>query len=172
MAPRGAKGAKTQPRRRARAFHGRAKSNAGPAAEETENAQFGLELREALKREAATAEVLRVISNSPGDLDAVFRTMLENATRLCEAKFGTLFRYDGEKMHRLAGVGTPASLTEFQRKRGPFVPDVGTGMFESVSTKRLVMCDDEAATPKPGVAATYGGARSTLYVPCSRTVRW
>ena len=165
MAPRGAKGAKTQPRRRARAFHGRAKSNAGPAAEETENAQFGLELREALKREAATAEVLRVISNSPGDLDAVFRTMLENATRLCEAKFGTLFRYDGEKMHRLAGVGTPASLTEFQRKRGPFVPDVGTGMFESVSTKRLVMCDDEAATPKPGVAATYGGARSTLYVP-------
>ena len=165
MAPRGAKGAKTQPRRRARAFHGRAKSNAGPAAEETENAQFGLELREALKREAATAEVLRVISNSPGDLDAVFRTMLENATRLCEAKFGTLFRYDGEKMHRLAGVGTPASLTEFQRKRGPFVPDVGTGMFESVSIKRLVMCDDEAATPKPGVAATYGGARSTLYVP-------
>ena len=122
-------------------------------------------LAEAHQREAATAEVLQVISSSPGDLDAVFHTILENAIRLCEAKFGTLFRYDGEKMHRLAGVGTPASLTEFQRKRGPFVPDVDTSMFESVSTKRLVMCADEAATPKPGVAATYGGARSTLYVP-------
>ena len=67
--------------------------------------------------------MLRVISTSPGDLDAVFRTMLENATRLCEANFGTLFRYDGEKMHRLAGVRTPKLLTEFQRKRGPFAPD-------------------------------------------------
>jgi signal transduction histidine kinase len=122
------------------------------------------ELAEAHERETATADVLQAISSSPGDLDAVFRTMLENATRLCEAKFGTLFRYDGEKMHRLAGVGTPASLTEFQRKRGPFVP-VGAPMAESVSTKRPVMCDDEAARPKPGVAATYGGARCTLYVP-------
>ena len=121
-------------------------------------------LAEAHERETATADVLQAISSSPGDLDAVFRTMLENATRLCEAKFGTLFRYDGEKMHRLAGVGTPASLTEFQRKRGPFVPD-GAPMAESVSTKRPVMCDDEAARPKPGVAATYGGARCTLYVP-------
>ena len=121
-------------------------------------------LAEAHERETATADVLQVISSSPGDLDALFRTMLENATRLCEAKFGTLFRYDGEKMHRLAGVGTPASLTEFQRKRGPFVPD-GAPMAEFVSTKRPVMCDDEAARPKPGVAATYGGARCTLYVP-------
>ena len=38
-------------------------------------------------------------------------------------------------------------------------------MAKSVSTKRPVMCDDEAARPKPGVAATYGGARCTLYVP-------
>ena len=165
MAPQGAKGTKTQPRSRKRAVHSRAKLKASSVAEKAGNARLGLELREALAREAATAEVLRVISNSSGDLDAVFRTMLENATRLCEAKFGTLFRFDGKKMHRLAGIGTPGSLTDFQKQRGPFVPDVGTGMFETVKTKRLVMCADEAATPKPSVAAKYGGARSTLYVP-------
>ena len=165
MARRGAKRIKMERRRKASARQGRAKSNASAVAEKTENARLARELREAQEREAAAAEVLRVISSSPGDLDAVFRAMLENATRLCEAKFGTLFRYDGEKVHRLAGVGTPASLTEFQRKRGPFVPGAGTHMFESVRTKQPLTSNDEAAVPKPSVAATYGGARSTLYVP-------
>ncbi len=165
MARRGAKSTKLKRRRNALAPQNRAKSNTVASAEQTENARLSRELREAQEREAATAEVLQLISKSPGDLDALFRAMLENATRLCEAKFGTLFRYDGEKVHRLAGVGTPASLTEFQRKRGPFVPPAGTHMFESVRTKRPLTSDDEAAVSKPGVAATYGGARSTLYVP-------
>ncbi len=107
MARRSAKRTKTARRQRASARQSRAKSNASAAAEKTENERLARELRESQEREAAAAEVLRVISRSPGDLDAVFRAMLENATRLCEAKFGTLFRYDGEKVHRLAGVGTP-----------------------------------------------------------------
>ena len=165
MARRVAKRTKKERRRKASARQSRAKSNASAAAEMTKNARLARELREAQEREAAAAEVLRVISTSPGDLDAVFRAMLENATRLCGAQFGTLFRYDGEKVHRLAGVGTPASLTEFQRKRGPIVPGAGTRMFESIRTKQPLTSDDEAAAPKPSVAATYGGARSTLYVP-------
>jgi signal transduction histidine kinase/putative methionine-R-sulfoxide reductase with GAF domain len=165
MARRGAKRTKTERRRNASARPTRAESRASPSREDAKSAKLARELNEALAREAASAEVLRVISKSPGDLDAVFRTMLENATRLCEAKFGTLFRYDGEKMHRLAGVRTPKSLTEFQRKRGPFAPGPGTNMFKSVRSKRPLMVRNEATSAKPGVAATYGGARSTLYMP-------
>ena len=109
--------------------------------------------------------MLKVISGSPGELDPVFQAMLASATQLCQAQFGTLFRYDGEKMHRLAGVGTPKSLVEFQRQRGPFVPAPGTKMAEALRTQQPFMSMDEAAAPELGVAAKYGGARSTLYVP-------
>src|SRR5262249_23547171 len=59
-------------------------------------AQLTRERDEALEREKATAEVLHVISSSPGELEPVFRAMLGNAVRLCKAKFGVLHRYDGE----------------------------------------------------------------------------
>ncbi len=67
-----------------------------------ENTRLLSELRESLERQTATADVLRVISSSPGELELVFQAMLENATRICEAKFGTLLLREGDRLRRVA----------------------------------------------------------------------
>ena len=78
------------------------------------NAELKKKLAEALEQQTATSEVLRVISSSPGELEPVFQAILANATRICEAKFGTLFKYDDEGLMIEAGFGMPrahATLT-------------------------------------------------------------
>ena len=132
---------------------------------DTKIALLKRERDEALEQQKATSEVLRIISASPGDLKPVFDAMLANAVRLCEAKFGTLFSYDGELMHRVASSGTPPTLVEFQRKRGPFRPDTSE-MFGAMFRKKAVIHNaDEQALTTPGPAARYGGARSVVAVP-------
>jgi len=85
------------------------------------------ELAEALERQSATSEVLQVISSSPGELEPVFQAMLEKATRLCEAKFGTLYLYDGDAFHTASLYNAPPAYAE-NRKRGPIRPDPRTGL--------------------------------------------
>src|SRR5262249_466751 len=102
-----------------------------------ENTRLFNELRESLQQQTATSEVLGVISKSPGDLEPVFRAMLENATRICEAKFGVLWRVDGENFQFAAEVGTPPELAEFQRQRGPFTPRPGGFVDRVMRTKQV-----------------------------------
>jgi GAF domain-containing protein/CheY-like chemotaxis protein len=130
-----------------------------------ENTRLLNELRESLQQQTATSEVLQVISSSPGELEPVFQAMLENAVRICEAKFGTLFRYDGKLFHRAAGIGTPAALVEFQKQRGPFRPESAGVLARVLHTKEVAHSADSATEPNPGVATKLGGARSIVGVP-------
>jgi two-component system, NtrC family, sensor kinase len=124
------------------------------------------ELSESLEQQTATSEVLSVISSSPGELEPVFNAMLENATRICEAKFGTLYRYDGGAFYPVTFHKVPSSLADFLRKRGSFVPPSGTPLDRLLRTRNVIhVIDDGSAEPVPGAAATHGGARVRLAVP-------
>jgi signal transduction histidine kinase len=126
-------------------------------------AQLIRERDEALEREKASAEVLRVISSSPGELEPVFQTILQNATRICEAKFGVLYRYDGSLFHPEALVGAPPALVEFHRRRGAFQAVPGTPLHQLWQTRNVVHTADDAGGPS--ASARLAGARSHLAVP-------
>jgi GAF domain-containing protein len=130
-----------------------------------ENTRLLNELRQSLEQQTATADVLRVISSSPGELGPVFQAMLQNAVRICDAKFGVLFRYENETVDPVARFGLPPVLADFLEQRGPFQPTAGTGLHRVLQTKNVVRIADDAAEPVPGLAAKLGGARSLVAVP-------
>jgi GAF domain-containing protein len=124
------------------------------------------DLTESLEQQTATSKVLEVISSSPGDLQPVFQVMLENAVRICDAKFGSLYRFDGTALHFAAGVGARApEYVEFQMQRGPFQPRPDTLIGRVMRTKQVCRTDDYAAESVLGPATTLGKARSTIGVP-------
>ena len=127
--------------------------------------QRSRELSESLEQQTATSEVLKVISSSPGELEPVFNAMLENATRICEAKFGALYRYDGKEFHLGALLGAPPALTEFQRQRGAFKPPPGTPLERLLRTKEVIRTADNSAEEIPSPSARLAGAKSHIAVP-------
>src|SRR5262245_50467676 len=106
-----------------------------------------------------------VISRSAGDLKPVFQAVLENASRICDAKFGILWLYDGQVFHPGARHGVPSALANFHDQRGAFRPSSGTPLHRLLQTRDLVHTADRLSEPNPGAAAKYGGARSLIAVP-------
>ena len=129
------------------------------------------ELTEALEQQTATAEVLGVISSTPGELSPVFEAMLEKGTRLCEAKFGHLYLYEGGALRVVASHNVPPAFDQ-ARRRGPFHPPPGAPAGEVIRTKQTVHIADMAATkdyaerhPAMVDAVELGGVRTVVIVP-------
>src|SRR5262249_20726296 len=129
------------------------------------------ELSESLEQQTATSEVLRVISSSPGELQPVFQAMLENAARLCEAKFGSLYLYQGEEFYLVAAHNTPLAFTE-ERKRAPYRPHMKAPSARLVRTKSVIHVTDLmpeesylSGDPNTVAAVERGGCRTLLMVP-------
>ena len=145
-------------------------SNSSPSGRETEVARLTRDLCDALEQQAATSEVLQVISGTAGDLQPVFAAMLENAVRICDATFGIIYRWDGEFLHALASHKTPTALAE-ARRRSPIRPR--PDMVRTVTTKSVVHIPDLAADvaytkdrdPALVSAVELGGVRTFLVVP-------
>jgi GAF domain-containing protein len=177
MGRRSKAGGKTTKARRSRTMT-RKRRNAPKAARSssdathtTEVARLTRELKEALEQETATSEVLQVISSSPGELDPVFQAVLANATRICEAKFGTLYFNEGGKLRLVSAHDVPRLFAEAQG-RGPIQPAPGGALDEAMRTKRTVHVADLSATqpyvdgyPTIVEAVEIGGVRTVVAVP-------
>jgi len=132
------------------------------------------DLTEALEQQTATSEVLKVISSSPGELEPVFNAMLENATRICEAKFANLFLYENNSFRIAAQLNAPPAYAERWRRQpiltvsdNPLNP-----LTRLVATKSVVAITDLMAErgyidrdPRFVALVESAGARSHLVVP-------
>jgi GAF domain-containing protein len=123
------------------------------------------ELSEALEQQTATSEVLKVISSAPGSLDRVFQSMLENAVRICQAKFGVMFRFYEEGAEAVATVNLPAPAEEFLRRRGRLPATPGSDLDMSQKTKQVVRTTDMAASSSPSRLAKVANVRTQIAVP-------
>ena len=135
-----------------------------------ENTRLLSELRESLRQQTATADVLKVISSSPDSLESVFQAILQNATEICQARFGTLNLYDGDAF-RTVGLHNPP--TEFAARLDEVIrPHPESGLAAIVRTRKVVHIDD-IRTRRPYLEgnravvelADLAGARTLLIVP-------
>jgi len=150
-------------------------SSAADHKTQSDVAQLTRERDEALEREKAAAEVLRVISSSPGELKPVFEAMLTNAVRICEAKFGNLLLYEKDAFRVVVMHGAPPAWDEL-RRRDPVIPfSLVNPLGRVVATKKLQHITDFMLEPayiqrEPGPIAMVelAGARTVMVVPMLR----
>jgi GAF domain-containing protein len=133
------------------------------AEREAELAECKAERDEALEQQTATAEVLQVINSSPGELKPVFDAMLEKAMRLCQAAFGGLFIWEGERLRAVATRGLSERLDDFVRQG--FKANA-TRLIHGEAIEHIVDLTQEPLGGRPGGAAAVelGGARTMLNV--------
>jgi GAF domain-containing protein len=152
------------------------RSNAPTAAHQGSSSVVGLQeqldartrqLNEAIEREQATAEVLRVISSSPGELAPVFEAMLANAVRVCGARLGNLLSYDGAAFRVVAQHGAPQEYLKARQREPVIRPRPGASLDRLVKTKQVIHIADMVAEKgsDSGMVVELAGARTFLNVP-------
>ena len=102
---------------------------------------------EALERQTATSEVLRVISTSPSELESVFQAILANATRICEAKFGNLWLREGDNVRIAATHGAPSAYREYLKSEPVVVPAPGSALARVLTNREVVQIEDITEAP-------------------------
>ena len=147
MRRRGKAGGKAAETQRPKTLKRRNRPSSVAPDEVTDVARLTRERDEALARETATSEVLQVISSSPGSLEPVFNAMLENAVRICSAKFGVLFLSEGDAFRTVALYGAPPAYAE-ARWRDPIIRvHPGTALGRACAAKQPVQIADVQAEP-------------------------
>ena len=128
------------------------------------------DLSESLEQQTATSEVLKVISSSPGELEPVFQTILSKATRLCEAKFGTLYRYGGGAFYPVTFHQVPSSFADFLRQRGSFVPPARTPLDRLLRTGKVIRTATTQQRKLPALRRGSPARSHILPCQCLRTI--
>jgi len=167
-----ARGRKTQTPKRRVAPKAMRPQGSTVASREPDVAQVIRERDEALEQQAATSEVLQVISRFPGDVQPVFAALLEKAVLICDATFGHILRYDGDALHLIAAHNSPPAFVE-ARAGLPVRPSPNGPFDRALKTKKVVHVADVAAEknytdqrhPTIVEAVELGGVRTILFVP-------
>ena len=135
-----------------------------------ENVRLFTETKEALERQTATADILRVISSSPTDLQPVFDVIVQSAVRLCDGLFAGLFRFDGELIHFAAQHNFTPEGIEAVRRTFPVRPTRALGSGRAILRRAVVHIPDVEVDPEYAHQAMTRavGFRSGLWVPMMR----
>src|SRR5215470_16332723 len=124
---------------------------------------------EALEQQTATAEILRVISSSPTDVQPVFDTIVRSASILCDAVQSNLQQFDGELLHLVATHNWPREGLDWARTLYPLRPDNSRGAGRAVHSRAVVHIPDVLEDPEYNLdSAREGGFRSVVSVPMLR----
>ena len=148
----------------------RSRKSTGP---ETAVAQLTRELNEAREQQIATADVLKVISGSPTDVQPVFDMIAESARRLCDGQFCFVYRFDGQLLHFVAHHSLTPEVFEMNRRAWPAPPSRRSAAARAILERGFVQIPDINADPDYvlGAMAEVGKYRSVIAVPIIRDDR-
>src|SRR6266516_2917055 len=134
-----------------------------------ENARLLSELRESLQQQTATADVLKAISRSTFDLQAVLHTLVESAARLCDADKATIARQQGGVFFGMEAYGVSPEFIEYARTV-PIEPERGTAIGRALLERKVIHIPDVQADPEYhwAEAQRFGSFRTNLGVPMLR----